>query len=54
MTKTTEEELDEVDKLEQLAAGTFSIPESEIENWNKGKAEFKANLERQIPPSESL
>jgi len=54
MTKTTEEELDEVDKLEQLAAGAFSIPESEIENWNKRKAEFKANLESQVPPSNSL
>ena len=45
--KTTEEELDEIDKLEQQAAGAFSIPKSEIENWEKRRAERKYKVEGQ-------
>jgi len=42
--KVTQTELDELDRLEKQAAGAFSIPDSDIDQWNKDKADRAAKL----------
>jgi len=43
---TNEEWIAEAERLEELAAGAFSIPESEADKWNKDKADRTAKIKQ--------